>query len=744
MGLTIHKEGMYCCAVCQAPYDSIRGLSTHVLKKHSMDARTYYDTHVKHGTEGTCPVCGKPTKFRSLGEGYKTCCSHECWGKYFSSDKEKVAKRNAKSEATAMSRYGVKNAGGSKEALEKANATNLAKRGVLYPTQSKEVIEKSKETCLSKYGATTYVHSAEGAERVTSTVMEKFNRSNFFSGKEGKEAARAGYLAKHGYDHNMHDPAFLEKWKTEQFDKNDGKYFVETDEFKDKSRETQFAHYGTWYSASTEGRKRYRDKMLSMFNVPEYFQSEEFKVKNRNTLQSKYGVNNYSQTPEWKEKYTATSLSRYGTEHPFQSDEVKAKSVATNLERYGVENFAQTPMWHEKAVSSSMGRWGVPYPNQSPVLKARTVERNMEKYGAEHYMKSMEYQNNVLARYVKILSEKSCELVGRPSHEMVTFRCGKCGNTVTEQVQLIKARVGADLTPCTCCMPKYPSVSLEESEVTNFVKSLGFSVEHYDRDFIGPYGADIVVESKKIIIEYDDIFWHSEVNKDSKYHLNKTLLAQEKGYQLIHIFSDEWIYSNRIVKSRLKHILGIPSSETVYARNCSIREISHECANEFIKKNHLQGNTGAHWRYGLFNGDSMVAVMTFGKSRFEDNAMELIRYCTDCNINVVGGAGKLFSYFINMHPEVNSITTYADARWSTSGAFYTKLGFTLEAMSDPGYFIIDGDIRRNRLNYQRHLIAKPGDEGKTEHQITLERGLFRIYDCGQYRYVWKRPVKEEQ
>ena len=108
MGLTINKEGMYCCAVCQAPYDSIRGLSTHVLKKHSMDAHTYYDTHVKHGTEGTCPVCGKPTKFRSLGEGYKTCCSHECWGKYFSSDKEKVAKRNAKSEATAMSRYGVK------------------------------------------------------------------------------------------------------------------------------------------------------------------------------------------------------------------------------------------------------------------------------------------------------------------------------------------------------------------------------------------------------------------------------------------------------------------------------------------------------------------------------------------------------------------------------------------------------------------------------------------------------------
>ena len=39
--------------------------------------------------------------------------------------------------------------------------------------------------------------------------------------------------------------------------------------------------------------------------------------------------------------------------------------------------------------------------------------------------------------------------------------------------------------------------------------------------------------------------------------------------------------------------------------------------------------------------------------------------------------------------------------------------------------------------YYDEFLREPG-EGKTEHDITLERGLYRIYDCGQYKYVWKR------
>ena len=741
--LKVNGDGMYVCAECQKPFGTVRALSTHIGKCHGSDAKTYYDVYLKEAGEGTCPVCGKPTKFRSLGEGYKVCCSHACFGKHFSADTEKVKARNAKSEATSMARYGVKNAGGTKEALEKAQQTNLARRGVRWNMQSSAVVEKSRETCVEKYGATTYVHSQEGSDRVTDTVRERFGRDNFFSGPEGLAAAREGMVARHGVENPMFSREIIEARSAAEREKYGGKLFVQTDEFKEKSRETQVERYGTWYSASPEGRKAYRDAILEKYGDAEYFQTDDFKQKNQATLHDTYGVTNYSQTPEWKDKVKATSESRYGVSHPSQSPVVKAKGIATCMERYGVENFAKTPEFVERATKTSLEHWGVSHPSRSPIIGERRIASNMLKYGAPHYMQSAAYQDRILGRYISLIEGKSCEIVDRPTPDTIKFRCKICGNEMTEQVQLVKARSAAGLTPCTCCMPKNPPVSYEERELTAYVESLGFTVSHYDRDFIGPYGADIVVEDKKLIIEYDGVYWHSEAHKSDKYHITKTLYGQEKGYRVVHIFSDEWVYSNDIVKSRIKHILGVSSARVVHARDCEVKLVESAIANAFLTTNHLQGAAISKWRYGLYFGEELVALMTFGESRFEDNTIELIRYCALMDVSVVGGAGKLFKRFAGDNPNVEVITSYADARWSTSDAFYTKLGFALDSMSSPGYYIVDGDIRRNRMQFQRHKIAGPGDEGKTEHDITRERGLFRIYDCGQYKYVWRRnPVNQ--
>ena len=686
----------YECAICHHPYSDVRGLSTHVGKHHKMDAKAYYDQYVKLEDEGKCKVCGAPTKFHTIADGYRDTCSHKCGSILLKNDPDKMAAKKAKTVATCMERYGVTNAGGTKESLEKAQQTNLAKRGVLYPTQSKGVIGKSKETCLSKYGATTYVHSAEGTARVEATVSEKFGRTNFFSGAEGNKAARDGYMAKHGYDHNMHDPQFLEKWKEEQKDKYDGKFYVETDEFKDKSRATQEEEYGTWYSASEEGRRRYREIMLGRHGVPEYFQSDEFKDKSRATCLDKYGVENISQTPGWKDKVVATNMERYGAEHIMKTPEGKARVAATNMERYGVSN----------------------------------------------YSNSTEFAERIMQKYTGRMHEFECTPLYVDARRVVRFRCGKCGSECEEQPQFIKKRTDAGLTPCTVCHPKNFPVSVEEMELRRYIESLGYPVAHYDRDFLGSYGADMVIEDRRVIVEYDGIYWHSELYKYSGYHLEKKLLAEEKGYRLVHVFSDEWKYKCDIVKSRIAYLLGANTCRKVYARDCTVAEVGSADATKFLDENHIQGAVNSKWRYGLYENGILVSLMTFGPSRFDDTT-EMLRFCSDRNLNVIGAAGKLFSHFIESRPEVNVMTSYADARWSTSHAFYEKLGFTLEAMSSPGYYIVDGDIRRNRMQFQRHKIAGPGDEGKTEHEITLERGLFRIYDCGQYRYVWKRPVKEE-
>ena len=691
-----NANGLYECAICHAGYDSVRSLSSHLGKGHSMDAKAYYDRHVKLADEGTCKVCGQPTKFRSLGEGYKDTCSHKCGSILLKRDPEKMAAKKAKTEATCLARYGVTNAGGTKESLEKVQKTNLEKRGVAWNMQSREVVEKSKTTCLEKYGATTYVHGEEGTARVEATVKEKFGRNNFFSGKEGYAAASAGMMEKRGVDNIMHDPEFMKQWTEKQLRDNGGKFFVQTDEFKEKSKATQEASYGTWYSASPEGRARYREIMLGKHGVPEYFQSDEFKEKSRATLQATRGVDNISQTQEWHDKVAETSLEKYGAVHFMKSESGKAKIRETNMKLYGSPNYATSEEFHRRIVD----------------------------------------------KYVARIGEFKCEILSVDARSHVTFRCGVCGNVSTEQPQFIKRRTDEGLTPCPHCHRKNNPVSLEETGVVEFVKSLGVTVEHYDRDFLGSYGADIVVESHKTIIEYDGIFWHCELYKDSNYHLEKKLLAEEKGYRLIHVFSDEWLYKRPVVESRLRYLFGAPGMERVFARDCLVKDVQPDAAAAFLERNHIQGAVNSRWAYGLYQGKRLLSLMTFGMSRFEKDTVELLRFCSDRDVNVVGAAGKLFKHFVDAHPEVSELTSYADARWSTGDAFYTKLGFELDSMSSPGYFIVDGDIRRNRMQFQRHKIARPGDEGKTEHDITLERGLFRIYDCGQYKYRWKRSDKE--
>ena len=688
-----NANGLYECAICHATYDGVRQFSLHISCGHKKSSQEYYDEFCRDAGEGVCKVCGQPTKFHTLPDGYRETCSKKCGNKIMFADPERGAKIQAKREATCLARYGVTNAGGTKESLEKAQKTNLEKRGVAWNMQSREVVEKSKATCLEKYGATTYVHGEEGTARVEATVMEKFGRNNFFAGKEGYAAASAGMMEKHGVDNIMHDPEFMKQWTEKQLRDNGGKFFVQTDEFKEKSRATQVASYGTWYSASPEGRAKYREIMLGKHGVPEYFQSDEFKDKSRVTLQATRGVDNISQTQEWHDKVAGTSLEKYGATHFMKSESGKAK----------------------------------------------VKESNMALYGSPNYATSEEFHRRIVEKYVSRVGEFNCEILSVDARSHVTFRCDVCGNVSTEQPQFIKRRTDEGLTPCPHCHRKNNPVSLEETGLVDFVKSLGVTVEHYDRDFLGSYGADIVVESHKTIIEYDGIFWHCELYKDSNYHLEKKLLAEEKGYRLIHVFSDEWLYKRPVVESRLRYLFGAPGMERVYARDCSVKAVQPEVATAFLERNHIQGPVNSRWSYGLYSGDRLVSLMTFGMSRFEKDTVELLRFCSDRDINVVGAAGKLFKHFVDAHPEVTELTSYADARWSTGDAFYTKLGFTLDSMSSPGYYIVDGDIRRNRMQFQRHKIARPGDEGKTEHEITLERGLFRIYDCGQYKYRWKRP-----
>lgn len=130
--------------------------------------------------------------------------------------------------------------------------------------------------------------------------------------------------------------------------------------------------------------------------------------------------------------------------------------------------------------------------------------------------------------------------------------------------------------------------------------------------------------------------------------------------------------------------------------------------------------------------------MTFGKSRFNKNEYELLRYCNALNINVVGGASRLFTYFLKDHSEINEVISFADRRWSV-GNLYERIGFDRVDITTPAYYYIIDGIRHNRVEFQKHKLVKEGfSPDMTEHEIMLARKIYRIYDCGNLKYRFTR------
>ena len=279
--------------------------------------------------------------------------------------------------------------------------------------------------------------------------------------------------------------------------------------------------------------------------------------------------------------------------------------------------------------------------------------------------------------------------------------------------------------------------SIGEKQVRDFIRGICSSkVYSNSRKLLYPLELDVYIPSIKTAFEFDGLYWHSDAKIDSNYHLNKTNDCIKKGFNLYHIFSDEWEEKHEIVKSKIKSILG-KTDKKIYARKCTIKEIDSKTLKDFLVSNHLQGNVNSSYRYGLFYNNELVSVMSFGLlrkslgSKNDGKTYEMLRFCNKLNTSVVGGASKLLKHFIK-EVSPKRIISYADRRWST-GDLYMKLGFVHIRDSKPNYYyLVNHNSRReNRFKYRKDILVKQGfDPNKSEKQIMQERGIHRIYDCG--------------
>ena len=412
---------------------------------------------------------------------------------------------------------------------------------------------------------------------------------------------------------------------------------------------------------------------------------EQIIKKIADTKQKKYGDSKYNNLAKSKQ----TCLEKYGVDNPMKNDLIKEKSKQTCLEKYGNEYYFASEAFLK---------------NKNGYVE-KTKQTCLEKYGGLNCMSNPIVKNKV---------KQTClEKYG------VEWNCMRPDAKNSRNFNSVPNESFANL------LNQY-NIEYEREYHLNG-KSYDFKVDNYLIEINpspthninwNPYGGKLM-------------------NKD--YHLEKTELAKHNGYNVINVW--DWDDMDKILYLIYK-------KESIYARNCILKEIKAKECNDFLNKYHLQNTCkGQSVKIGLYYNDILVSVMTFGKPRYNKKyEWELLRLCFHKDYKIVGGSEKMFKYFIsNYNP--NSIISYCDNS-KFNGDVYDKLGFILNTKKiTPS---------RHWYNYKTHmhitdnLLRQKGydklfntnyGKGTDNHDLMIKNNFIEIYDAGQLTYEWKKCRK---
>lgn len=440
-------------------------------------------------------------------------------------------------------------------------------------------------------------------------------------------------------------------------------------------------------------------------------------------LSKKFGIK--KDVDEVSDCRKKTCLRKYGTDSCLKNEEIHAKAVATVREKYGVDNVFSSDEIKKKIKDTNLVKYGVEYAMENEEFREKIRKKMNEKHGVEYAG-----QVHTSKKAVAILSTEEA------LREFIQSQYGGEKPTIVE----ISKDLGCSETAVGHKINTWGMQDLigwrdflPEKEIKAFLEGMNVRFVEHDRSILSGKEIDFYIPSKKIGIEFNGSYWHSEAKKDPLYHQRKSLLAAEKGVFIFNIFEYEWECPSKKEKilEILRELLLDEDVRRIYARNTVVREVAKEEKKAFLDANHLQGNDRSSICYGLYDGGQLVALMSFCKPRFSKTGdWEISRYCSLRNVRVLGGASKLFSHFLKTNTvSGQKIISYSDIS-KMRGDLYEKLGFVLDHISKPNYVW---------WKKKEEIKSRYSCQMKNEDKIMHEQGYKRIFDSGNK--VWVYSVK---
>lgn len=425
--------------------------------------------------------------------------------------------------------------------------------------------------------------------------------------------------------------------------------------------------------------------------------------KTDKTLKEKYGE-------DYKiiisEKRKTTFIERYGCDNPFANDDVKAKIIHTCAAKYGHQHHMQSPIIKEKVKRTNLEKYGYDNVGKIPEVKEKIKETNINKYGFEQATKNPDIKSKIVSTMIKNGNARLFEGLNSKTWAEKTGYCLSRFN------QLVKD-YGFEAAKNMYRTDSYTSLELR---FKSFLDEYKLDYQNQKRVNLNDkyYISDFTIDN--LIVECDGLYWHSDECRPDDYHLNKKEAYDSLGYNSLFFREDEIREKFDIVKSVVLNQLG--KSNRLFARKCDLDKLNDKEADEFFNANHLMGK-GRGATYILRFKEEIVAALRLKRNK--NNDYEISRFCNTRFNSVVGSFSKLLKFAIQ-DKKPDSIMTFIDRRYG-KGAYLKDLGFSY-VHTYPSFRWTDGFITFHRLKF-------PGNSG-------YDNGLFKIYDCGQSKWVLNR------
>ena len=152
------------------------------------------------------------------------------------------------------------------------------------------------------------------------------------------------------------------------------------------------------------------------------------------------------------------------------------------------------------------------------------------------------------------------------STSVILTKCPLCGeydyhslhNVFKITHSSLKSNNGRLCDKCNCSLTQ----SKSEQEIANYISTFyNGELIRNSREIISPLELDLYYPEKKIAIEFNGDYWHSEEFKDKDYHYNKFKSCLEKCILLVSIFESDWNLRSDEIKKYLFNLFdGIENS----------------------------------------------------------------------------------------------------------------------------------------------------------------------------------------